>query len=216
MIFLARTTTKEVHINFPKKEYLQFFIEVLSSSLKHVEFILSYKHNGFKVKLLGERESVLESVGTVKIIGKMIVRSVTPNSQGFYAHHLQLIQQIGSRIISLDSLSSVLRHSGVPSSVVKQELITKAKMEEIQDILAYLYDLIQEIPLNIRTQIMKKVLLSVSYCTNLSPEVVIERALELDYFQKTSNSVTISSEPEQLIEELIEKLSAEEIQSKEH
>ena len=215
MIFLARTTTKEVHINFPKKEYLQFFIEVLSSSLKHVEFILSYKHNGFKVKLFGERESVLETVGTVKILGKMLVRSVTPTSQGFYAHHLQLIQQIGSRIISLDSLSSVLRHSGVPSSVVKQELITKAKMEEIQDILAYLYDLIQEIPLNIRTQIMKKVLLSVSYCTNLSPEVVIERALELDYFQKTSNSVTISSEPEQLIEELIEKLSTEEIQSQE-
>ena len=62
---------------------------------------------------------------------------------------------------------------------------------------------------------MKKVLLSVSYCTNLSPEVVIERALELGYFQKTSNSVTISSEPEQLIEELIEKLSTEEIQSQE-
>lgn len=209
---MAKTAVKEVHINFPKKEYLQFFIEVLSSALKHVEFILSYKHNSFKVKLFGERESVLESVGMVKIIGKMLVRSVTPNSEGFYAHHLQLIQQIGTRIISLDSLSSVLNHSGVPSSVVKQELITKAKMEEIQDILAYLFDLIQELPLNIRTQIMKKVLLSVSYCTNLTPEFVIDKALEFGYFQKTQNSITINSEPEKIIEELIEKLSDEKVQ----
>jgi len=210
---LAKTAIKEVHINFPRKEYLQFFIEVLSNSLKHVEFTLSYKNNGFKVKLYGERESVLESVGTVKILGKMLVRSVTPSSEGFYAHHLQLIQQIGTRIISLDSLSSVLHHSGVPSSVVNQELITKAKMEKIQNILAYLYDLIQELPLNIRTQIMKKVILSVSYCTNLSPEFVIDKALELGYFQKTPNSITINSEPEKIIEELIEKLSAEEIKA---
>lgn len=210
---MAKTAIKEVHINFPRKEYLQFFIEVLSNSLKHVEFTLSYKNNGFKVKLYGERESVLESVGTVKILGKMLVRSVTPSSEGFYAHHLQLIQQIGTRIISLDSLSSVLHHSGVPSSVVNQELITKAKMEKIQNILAYLYDLIQELPLNIRTQIMKKVILSVSYCTNLSPEFVIDKALELGYFQKTPNSITINSEPEKIIEELIEKLSAEEIKA---
>ena len=214
MFFLARTAIKEVHINFPKKEYLQFFIEVLSSTLKHVEFILSYKHNGFKVKLFGERESVLESVGTVKILGKMLVRSVTPNSEGFYAHHLQLIQQVGSRIISLDSLSSVLNHSGVPSSVVNQELITKATMEEIQDLLAYLYDLIQELPLNIRTQIMKKIILSVSYCTNLSPDFVIEKALELGYFQKMQNSITINSEPEKVVEELIATLSNEELQAK--
>ena len=208
MFFLAKTAVKEVHINFPKKEYLQFFIEVLSSALKHVEFILSYKHNGFKVKLFGERESVLESVGTVKILGKMLVRSVTPNSAGFYAHHLQLIQQIGSRIISLDSLSSVLNYSGIPSSVENQELITKATMEEIQDILAYLYGLIQELPLNIRTQIMKKVILSVSYCTNSSPDLVIDKALELGYFQQTQSSITINSEPEKVIEELIDALSS--------
>ncbi len=207
MFFLAKTAVKEVYINFPQKDYLQFFIEVLSSTLKHVEFILTYKHNGFKIKLFGERESVLESVGTVKIIGKMLVRSVTPNNGGFYAHHMQLIQQIGSRIISLDTLSSVLNHSGIPSSVVNQELITKAKMEEIQDILAYLYNLIQELPLNIRTQIMKKVILSVSYSTDLPPDSVIDEALELGYFQRTSNSITISSEPEKIIEELIEKLS---------
>ena len=208
---MARTTTKEVHINFPKKEYLQFFIEVLSGSLKHVEFTLTYKHNGFKVKLYGERESVLESVGTVKILGKMLVRSVTPNSEGFFAHHLQLIQQVGSRIISLDSLSSVLNHSGIPSLVVKQELITEATMEEIQEVLAYLYDSIQELPLNIRTQIMKKVILSVSYCTNLSSDYVIEKALELGYFQETSDSISINSDPEKIIEDLIEKLSAEKL-----
>ena len=213
MFFLAKTTIKEVHINFPKKEYLQFFIEVLSSTLKHVEFILSYKHNGFKVKLFGERESVLESVGTVKILGKMLVRSVTPNNAGFYAHHLQLIQQVGTRIISLESLSSVLNHSGIPSSVVNQELITKATMEEIQDILAYLYDLIQELPLNIRTQIIKKVILSVCYCTNLSPDYVIEKALELGYFQQKQNSIIINSEPEQVIKKLIENLLDERSQA---
>ncbi len=213
---MAKTAIKEVHVNFPKKEYLQFFIEVLSSALKHVEFILSYKHNVVKVKLFGERDSVFQSVNIVKTLSKMLVRSVTPNTESFYSHHLKLIQQIGNRIVSLDSLSSALYHSGIPSSVRDQELITKANMEEVQSVLAQLYDLVQELPLNIRTQIMKRVILTISYCTDLSPKFVIEKGLEMSYFQQTSNSITISQDPITIIENMINQFSDENSKSEQN
>ncbi|MEE9411259.1 MAG: hypothetical protein V3V41_10060, partial [Candidatus Heimdallarchaeota archaeon] len=57
--------------------------------------------------------------------------------------------------------------------------------------------------------IMKRVILTISYCTDLSPEFVIEKGLEMSYFQQTSNSITISQDPITIIENMINQFSDE-------
>ena len=210
---MARTTTKEVYVNIPDKKYLERFIELISDALKHVEFTLNYKEGVVKVRLYGEKEIVNQSVITVKSYGRMFVQSTTPNRHGNFIHNLKLIQHIGSKIISLETISAVLVHSGVPSSVEGQDLITKATMQEVQHILKELHDLIQESPLNVRTQIMKRVIATVSYCTDLSQNFVLEKGLELDYFKTQQNTVSINYEPKKCIEDLIKILSEESTKS---
>ena len=209
MIFLTKGTTKDVHINMPKKEHLQFFIEVLSKALEHVEFILNYKHGGIRVRLFGERESVLQSVGIVKTFGKMITNSVIPDNNGYYSHNLRLIQQISTKIVSLDSLSSVLHYSGIPSYQEGQELITMANMKLVQEVLEELLEILQDTPLDIRSQAMKKVILTVAYCTNYEPSFVINQGLEFNLFQYQRDAIAIAESPEKCIEDLIENLSKE-------
>lgn len=198
---------KEIHINFPHKKHLEHFIEVLSTALKHVEFTLTYKQGVLKLRIIGERDAVIESVNIAKSAGKMFVGSMTPNKDGFYVHHLRLIQQISTRIISIDSISSALTHSGNESFVRGQELFTKASMQEVQYILSELYDLIQEFPRTIRTQTMKKVLLTISYVTDYPHEFIIDKGLSLGYFKQKNESIIINVAPDQCIEGLIEKLS---------
>jgi len=207
VIFLARTTTKDVYVNISDKKYLERFIELLSDALKYIEFTLTYKEGVVKVRLYGQKEVVNQSVITVKSYGRMFVQSTTPNKHGNFTHNLKLIQQIGSKIISLDTISAVLIHSGIPSSVEGQDLITKATMQEVQNILEELHNLIQETPLSVRTQIMKRVLATVSYCTDLSPSFVLEKGMELNYFKTQQNTVSINFEPKKCITDLISILS---------
>ncbi len=209
MICLARTTTKEVYVNISDKNFLESFIELLSDALKYVEFTLTYKQGVVRIRLYGEKEVVTQSVITVKSYGRMFLQSFTPNKEGYYNHNLKLIQRIGSKIISLETLSTVLQYSGVHSMVEDQNLITKATMREVQQILVQLHNLIQETPLNVRTQVMKRVLATISYCTNLSPNFVLEKGLELDYFKTQQKTVSINYEPKKCIADLIEILSEE-------
>lgn len=209
MSFLAKATIKEVHINFPQKNHLEYFIEVLSTALKHVEFTLTFKQGVLRIRIYGERDAVIESVNIVKSTGKMFVRSMTPNRDGYYTHHLHLIQKISTKIISIDSISSVLNYSGNESYVQGLELTTKASMQEVQFILSELFDLIQEFPKTIRTQTMKKVLLTISYIADYPPEFVIDKGLSLGYFKYQNESLIVNEAPDTCIRELIEKLSEE-------
>ncbi|MBY9001104.1 MAG: DUF2067 family protein [Candidatus Heimdallarchaeota archaeon] len=206
---MTKATTKDVHVSLPNKDHLQFFIEVISKALEHVEFILNYKQGGIRVRLFGERETVLQSVGIVKTFGKMITNSVIPDNEGYYSHNLRIIQQISTKIVSLDSLSAVLHYSGVSAYQEGQELITKADMKQVQEVLEELLEILQDTPLNIRSQAMKKVILTVSYCTNYEPSFVISQGLEYNLFQYQRDSVAIAESPEKCIEDLIEKLSEE-------
>jgi len=209
VIFLAKTTTKDVYINISGRKSLENFIELLSDALKYVEFTLTYREGVVKVRLYGEKEVVNQSVLTVKSYGRMFIQSSTPNRNGYYIHNLKLIQQIGSKIVSLDTISTVLIHSGVDSEVEGQELITTATMQEVQEILEQLHDLIQEAPQNVRTQIIKRVLATISYCTGLDSSFVLEKGLELEYFKTQQNTVSINYEPKKCISDLIELLSEE-------
>jgi hypothetical protein len=209
VIFLAKTAVKEVYVNFPNKEYLQSFIETISNALKHVEFTLNYRQGGLKIRITGEKDVVFQSAHLVKNLSSMFVRSSTPNNEGYYSHHLQLIQQIGSKIISLDSLSSVLQNSGISTSVVDQELVTKANMKEVQKVLSELFVLMQELPLTVRSQTMKTIILTASYCTNYSPEFIVDQGLKHEYFRQQSDSVVVNMAPEKCIEQLLLKLSDE-------
>ncbi|MCE7741171.1 MAG: DUF2067 domain-containing protein [Candidatus Heimdallarchaeota archaeon] len=206
---MARTTTKEIYVNIIGRKSLETFIELVSDALKYVEFTLTYKEGVVKVRLYGEKEVVNQSVITVKSYGKMFIQSSTPDKHGYYTHNLKLIQQIGSKIISLDTISTVLIHSGVYSMVEGQDLITTATMQEVQQILEQLHDLIQETPLNVRTQIMKRVLATISYCTDLTTSFVLDKGLELEYFKTQQNTVLINYEPKKCITDLIELLSKE-------
>jgi hypothetical protein len=150
---------------------------------------------------------------TVKTYGRMFNQSATPNKYGDFIHNLKLIQQIGSKIISLDTISTVLNNSGIPSSVEGQELITKATMYEVQHILGEMHRLIQEAPLSVRTQVMKRVIATISYCTDLSPIFVLEKGLEHEYFKTQQNTVSINYEPKKCISDLIEILSEKSVQS---
>jgi hypothetical protein len=207
VISLAKATIKEIHIKFPHKKHLQQFIEVLSTALKYVEFTLTYKQGVLRIRITGERDAVIEAVHIAKSTGKMFVESMTPNQDGFYVHHLRLIQQISTRIIAIDSISSVLTYSGSESFVKGQSLYSKSSMQEVQYVLPQLFSLIQEFPKTIRTQTMKKVLLTISYAADYPPEFVIEKGLSLGYFKQQDGSITVNESPDKCIEVLIEKLS---------
>ncbi|MFW9852345.1 MAG: DUF2067 family protein [Candidatus Thorarchaeota archaeon] len=206
---MAKTAVKEIHVNFPNKNYLQSFIETISNALKHVEFTLNYRQGGLKIRITGEKDVVFESAHLVKSLSSMFVRSTTPNNEGYYSHHLQLIQQVGSKIISLDSLSSVLQNSGISTSVVGQELVTKANMKEVQKVLSDLFVLMQELPLNVRSQTMKTIILTASYCTNYSPDFIIDQGFKYECFREQSGSIVINMAPEKCVEYLLQKLSDE-------
>lgn len=210
---MARTTTKEVYVNISGKKAIENFIELLSDALTYIEFTLTYKEGVMKVRLYGEKEVVNQSVITVKSYGRMFSQSTTPNKNGCYIHNLKLIQQIGSKIISLEIINEVLVRSGVHSEVEGQDLITSATMYEVQQVLEELHNLIQEIPLTVRTQTMKRVLTTVSYCTGLNPSFIIEKGLELDYFKINQNMISVNYHPKKCIEDLIELMSEGNVQS---
>ncbi|OLS33215.1 MAG: hypothetical protein HeimAB125_00920 [Candidatus Heimdallarchaeota archaeon AB_125] len=213
MIGLAKTTMKEIYVSIVKKELLEYFLELLSDSLRYVEFVFTYRKGKSKVSLFGERETINQSALIVKSLAKMFNQSSILNSDGFYVHNLKLIQQIGSKIISLQSISTVLNHLDVQSTVKDQDLVSKASMQEVQKILSSMHDLIQETPLGVRTQVMKRILATVSYCTNLSPSFVLDKGLELEYFKQQKNTISINYNPEKSIRELVEKLSKESTQT---
>lgn len=213
MISLARTTKKEIYVNIVRKDLLEYFLELLSDSLRHVEFVFTHRKGKSKISLFGERVVVNQSAIKVKILAKMFNQSAILNTDGYYVHNLKLIQQIGSKIISLQSISTVLTHLEIPSSVKDQNLITKATMQEVQKILSSMHELIQETPLNVRTQIMKRILATVSYCTELSPSYILDKGLEMKYFKKQKNTISINYNPEKCITELIEKLSGDSAQT---
>jgi hypothetical protein len=213
VIGLAKTTMKEIYISIVKKDLLENFLELLSDSLRYVEFVFTYRKGKSKVSLFGEREMVNQSALVVKELAKMFNQSAVINNEGYYVHNLKLIQQIGSKIISLQSISTVLNHLNIVSTVEDQSLVTKASMQDVQKILSSMHDLIQETPLNVRTQVMKRILATVSYCTELSPSFVLDKGLELEYFKQQKNTISINYNPEKCIRELIEKLSEESTQA---
>jgi len=204
---LAKTAIKDVHIKLPDKKHLQSFIEVLSDALKHVEFSLIYKHGSLRVRLFGEKDIVYESAYVVKNMGKMFIQSIQSNNEGYYTHHLQLIQHIGVKIISLETLSSALEFSGKPSFVNGHELRTKATMKEVQEALSKLYNLMKELPMDVRSQGMKKVLLTVSYCTSQNPSFILDKGLELGFFRQNKNSISVNQAPDVCSKKLIAVLS---------
>ena len=61
---------------------------------------------------------------------------------------------------------------------------------------------------------MKKVVLTVSYCTNYEPSFVIDQGLEFNLFQYQKDAIAIAESPEKCIEELIEILSKENAEEK--
>ena len=210
---MARSTTKEVYVTISNKKSIENFIELISDALRYMEFTLTYKEGVVKIRLYGEKEVVNESVATVKSLGRMFLQSSTPNKNGYYAHNLKLIQQMGSRIISLETLSTVLNYLGFPSRVNEQDLITTATMKEVQRILEELHDLIQETPLSVKTQVMKRVLATISYCTSLDSDFVLEKGLELEYFKIQKNTISINYEPQKCISDLIQILSKDSVQA---
>jgi len=182
--------------------------------LKHVEFSLIYKHGSLRVRLFGEKDIVYESAYVVKNMGKMFIQSIQSNNEGYYTHHLQLIQHIGVKIISLETLSSALEFSGKPSFVNGHELRTKATMKEVQDTmkevqeaLSKLYNLMKELPMDVRSQGMKKVLLTVSYCTSQNPSFILDKGLELGFFRQNKNSISVNQAPDVCSKKLIAVLS---------
>lgn len=200
---------KEIYVSIAKKDLFEYFLELLSDSLRHVEFVFTYRKGKSKVSLFGEREMVNQSALIVKDLAKMFNQSSILNGDGFYVHNLKLIQQIGSKIISLESISTVLNHLKIPSSVQDQNLVTKASMQEVQKVLSSMHDLIQETPLNVRTQVMKRILATVGYCTELSPSFILDKGLEMEYFKQQKNTISINYNPDKCIKELIEELSKE-------
>lgn len=213
MIILAKTTIKEIYVSITKKDLLEFFLELLSESLRFVEFTFTYRKGKSKISLYGERDMINQSAFIVRDLAKMVNQSSVLNGNGDYVHNLKLIQQIGSKIISLNSISTALNHSGFPTSVKDQNLITKANMREVQGVMASMHELIQQTPLNVRTQVMKRILATVSYSTQLSPLFILDKGLELGYFKEQKNTVSINYDPEKCIIELIEKLSKDSVQA---
>ena len=213
MRILAKTTLKDIIITLPDKKNLQFFIELLSDTLRFVEFSLSYKLGNMKIRLIGDRESVMQSIETVKTLSRMFSTSVVPDKEGFYAHHLKLIQQVSTRIVSLESIATVLNVSGYSSRVIDQTLISKAKIEEIKEIVLQLYEIIQQIPNNVRIQAMKRVILAVCYKTQFLPDFVIDKGLKNNYFREHNSSLSLTESPENVIVKLIDDLSKEEVKN---
>ena len=143
----------------------------------------------------------------------MITNSVISDKDGYYSHHLRIIQQLSTKIVSLDSISSVLTYSGIPSYQEGQELITKADMNLVQEVLEELLEILQDTPLDVRSQAMKRVVLTVSYCTKYEPSFIIDQGLEYELFQYQKDALAIAESPERCIEDLIERLSSDTIKT---
>ena len=82
-------------------------------------------------------------------------------------------------------------------------------MKEVQKVLSELFVLMQELPLNVRSQTMKTIILTASYCTNYSPEFIIDQGLKHEYFRQQADSIMVNIAPEKCIEKLLLKLSNE-------
>ena len=210
---MAKTTLKDIIVTLPDNKHLQFFIELLSDTLKFVEFSLSYKLGSMKIRLIGDRESVMQSIEIVKTLSRMFSTSVVHDKEGFYAHHLKLIQQVSTRIVSLESIATVLNLSGYSSRIIDQTLISKAKIEEIKEIVLQLYEITQQIPNNVRIQSMKRVILAVCYKTQFLPDFVIDKGLKDNYFREHKSSLSLTESPENVIAKLIDDLSKDEVQN---
>ena len=211
VIKLAKAKMKEVYINLLNKDKLQFFIELLSDKLKHTEFALAYREGRIKLRLFGEREEVARAVQIAKELGKMFIQSTNPDAEGYYIHSLEIMQQASQKIISLDSISSVLNHIGFPSEVSERGLVTKAPLDKVKEIVDTLHSIVMELPSEIKSQAMKKILLTVSYCTNISTDFIVEKGLKEGYFKENNERyIVIAKTPEQCIEGLIKELNKEE------
>lgn len=204
---------KEVFIALDKKADFQFFIEILSDALRHADFSLSSRYGGLKIRFYGERDTVNTHVRIAKSIFKIFLQSTQADKDGYYLHDLKLLQMTSKKIISLDSISTVLNHNGFPSSVENRTLKTTATLSQVRGLIDSLYSIVQQIPIYARTAAMKNVLLTVCYTLNMVPEFVLEKGLESGVFKETKDKVLINQSPDKCIEEMLQKLSDAKIQS---
>jgi len=203
---------KEVYINLLNKKHLQFFIELLSDRLKHTEFALAYREGRVKIRLFGDKEEVAQSVQITKELGKMFIQSMHPDINGYYTHSLEIMQSISQKIVSLDNLSSVLNYTGFPSSVKEKKLITKAPLSKVKEVLNALYSIVRDLPPDVRSQAMKKILLTVSYCTKISADFIVHKGLEGGYFKENNERyIVIAKPPEECIKGLLKELNSDKV-----
>ena len=104
MISLAKTTKKEVYVNIVRKDLLEYFLELLSDSLRYVEFIFTHRKGKSKISLFGERVVVNQSAIKVKILAKMFNQSAVLNTDGYYVHNLKLIQWLSMSLKSQENI----------------------------------------------------------------------------------------------------------------
>ena len=196
-----------------KKSDFQFFLEMLTDALKHADFSLSSKHGGLKIRFYGEKSTVNDSIRIAKSLSKIFIQSTQADRDGFYAHDLKLLQMASKKIISLESISTVLNHNGFPSRVENRMLITKASLPKVKDTIDRLYAIVQQIPLYARSIAIKKVLLTLCYTLNMVPDFVIEKGVKEGFFEEMDDRILIRKSPEKCIEGMLQILSSEKTQA---
>ncbi|MHA1687065.1 MAG: DUF2067 family protein [Candidatus Heimdallarchaeaceae archaeon] len=206
---MTKTIMKEIFISMDKKSDFQFFLEMLTDALKHADFSLSSKHGGLKIRFYGEKSTVNDSIRITKSLSKIFIQSTQADRNGFYVHDLKLLQMTSKKIISLESISTVLNHNGFPSRVENRLLITKASLSKVRDIIDKLYGIIQQIPLYARSVAIKKVILTLCYTLNMVPDFIIEKGVKEGFFEETGDRILIRKSPEKCIEEMLRILSSE-------
>lgn len=211
---MARTSTKEITIGFPEKRFLQQFIELVADELKFVDFYFNYKFDKIKIKIIGERSAVKESIGRVKTLQRLFSRSTTSDLDGNFAHNIMLLQKLVPRIVSMDSLSTVLNYKGYDTIEQGLDIITRAPLYEVQDVLINLNKIMDEITiLDISTKAVKTILLTVAYMTNLSVNFIVNKGLKWDLFREYEEKILVTKSPESIIDEFLEKMESNEVRN---
>ncbi len=211
---MARTSTKEITIGFPEKKFLQQFIELVTDELKFVDFYFNYKFDKIKIKIIGERSDVKESIGRVKTLQRLFSRSTTPDLDGNFAHNITLLQKLVPRIVSMDSLSTVLNYKGYDTIEQGLDIITRAPLYEVQDVLISLNKIMDEITiLDISAKAVKTILLTVAYMTNLPVNFIVNKGLKWDLFREYEEKILVTKSPESIIDEFLEKMESNEVRN---
>ncbi len=206
---MAKIETKEIILNFEAKEYLQDFIEHLSDVLKHAEFFLTYRSGKIRVKVVGERDVIADSVSLIKMHSKIFLHSVLPNNEGFYSHHISFLQKYASSIVTIDFIVSALKYSGYESYYRDSEIHTKATLDIVGETSEHLYELIQEIT-DIKGKLIREIILTVSHCKNTSPSFVLKKGIELKLFNEYKGKIIVTTPAEVSIPKLLEEISSSE------